>query len=443
MKRSAAFQNIILALSALAVLGAAVWVGMVVFEPAPVPPIPPPRTRVSFDAKADIRQNRLFNALRAVITGEIEPGALGKLNPFVGPAGAGQSGSAAGSGLGVAEEIALGGSGAVSLSPGRDGSMLVLLEGKSGADRIYEVRRFGTDGLVSSLVNWTLVEGDVSGSNDALVPAAFAQDRDGKLWFVSAAGRVAYAEPAPPLARGGVPAWSAMPLVLFAGANVQARFDGNDRLWVTDGNTLYGGDGQSFEAYDLSRLLSEDKRQFVQSAQPAERAMSPSRIQVLAGGRLGVLTPAAGIVLPLASPEQPIVFDLIPTSTEFVPPGIAWGQTPDGDLLYAPKDGSVKLTRLSATGTRMYDDPYAMPRRAFLDPFSLTLSDARALYALDYTPTSTILWTLAGENWTADIVAASGTLPNDAPRRIEPDGAGNVWAILRQRGLLRVSPPKT
>ncbi len=435
-KRSAAFQNIILVLSALAVLGAAVWVGMVVFEPAPVPPIPPSRARVSFDAKADIRQNRLFDTLRAVITGEIEPGALGKLNPFTGPAGSGQSGSAAGSGLGVAEEIALGGSGAIALSPGRDGSMLILLEGRSGADRVYEVRRFGADGSVGSLVNWTLVESDISGSNGALIPVAFAQDRNGTIWFVSAAGRVAYAEP------GAVPAWTAAPLVLFAGANVQIRFDGNDRLWVTDGNILYGGDGQSFEAHDLSQLLSAEKREFIRDAQLTEQLMSPRRIQVLAGGRLGVLTPAAGIMLPLASPGQPIVFDLIPTSTELALGGVAWGQTPDGDLLYAPDAGALTLTRLSVTGSRTYSDPYAMPRRALLDPLGLSLTNARALYALDYTPTSTVLWTLAGENWTADIVAASGTLPNDAPRRIEPDGAGNVWAILRQRGLLRVSPPK-
>ncbi|OGL73014.1 hypothetical protein A3E39_04775 [Candidatus Uhrbacteria bacterium RIFCSPHIGHO2_12_FULL_60_25] len=428
-RRSAAFQRIILVLAALAVLGAAAWAAQQVFEPVPVPPFPPPKARVSFDTRKDIRGNALFQTLQGYVTGVIEPGVLGRPNPFVGPVATGTTaGATGGAGLGVAEEISLGGSGVIALRQAPDGSMLALLEGKRGADAVYEVRRYKTDGVVDSPVTWTVPGGPVS---DAITPASFAEGSDDTFWFVSAAGHVAKA------VTGSMPTWSAAPLMALNGESVSMRVDAADRIWVTDGHTVYNGDGISFTTTDLVSLLPIDTAY----AQDPE-LLNPNMIQVLAGGRFGVLTAAIAYTLPLASSQSPIVYSLLPTSTGGMMQGIAMGQTPEGGLLYVPSVAGPLLALVSSSGTKTYDDPYTVPTRVLSQAIERTATDGNALYALDYSSTSTILWKLIEESWTANVIAASGTLPNDVPVQVEPDGAGNVWVQLKQRGLLRVSPPK-
>jgi lipoprotein-anchoring transpeptidase ErfK/SrfK len=77
------FSRIIMVLMAIASLGAAFWFGMQALEPVPVPPPPPAKSRVTFNPNVDVSKNTVFQRLEPLGPATIEPGELGRVNPFV------------------------------------------------------------------------------------------------------------------------------------------------------------------------------------------------------------------------------------------------------------------------------------------------------------------------------------------------------------------------
>lgn len=66
-----------------AVLGAALWAGSQILEPAPVPRPPTPKGVVKFDSTVDVSKNTVFSGLRPLSTSEVQVEAVGRPNPFV------------------------------------------------------------------------------------------------------------------------------------------------------------------------------------------------------------------------------------------------------------------------------------------------------------------------------------------------------------------------
>ncbi|MBI4139061.1 hypothetical protein HY479_02825 [Candidatus Uhrbacteria bacterium] len=67
----------------LGCLGGVLWVGAQLFEPAPVPPIPPAQRAVKFDPKVDVSQHPIFGGLQPYGPTEVLPGETGRQNPFL------------------------------------------------------------------------------------------------------------------------------------------------------------------------------------------------------------------------------------------------------------------------------------------------------------------------------------------------------------------------
>lgn len=79
------FSRLILLLAISATLIAAYWVGMQVLEPVPVPFSVPAQRTVQFDARADVSKNSVFTSLLPIGPSAVEPGVLGRTNPFLEP----------------------------------------------------------------------------------------------------------------------------------------------------------------------------------------------------------------------------------------------------------------------------------------------------------------------------------------------------------------------
>lgn len=427
-KRSPLIHRLVLVLSALAALGAAAWAGLRAFEPVPIPPVPPPRPAVTFDPRADIRGNPLFGTLQAVIRGEIDIGQIGRSNPFASPSTETPSSPDAAAARGSVEEVSLGGAQVFALAPAVEGGVLALVGGQTAnGAQTYEIRRFAPDTEPATVGRWNAPPAGSDPSTPApLTPVAVRQSGDGKIWLFSVDGRVGT------LQSDGRPVWGPQPILPAlsgAGDLDGVLVDDIGRLWVTDGAQLFVGNGSGFQTIDLPVALSEEDRAAVVSGVADAR---PWRLQSLADGRVGVMTPSFAFTFQLSLQGKPEVTGA-PSGARF----LAFG--PGGALWSAREDGSG-LIRQEGDATRTYEDTRVLPKQA-VDRRLLLTASRETLSALDYNPAGTVLWRTAGNDWVASVIPPQGTQPEDQAARIVADGQGNVWALMQQRGLLLVRPP--
>jgi len=155
-------------------------------------------------------------------------------------------------------------------------------------------------------------------------------------------------------------------------------------------------------------------------------ALIPRRLSTV-GAQIGIVAERAAFIVD----AQGGIRRVLTTSPASIP--LAFG--PEGDL-FGRNAQNGELVRFGATGTTAY--PSAASPQASRSAPGLFAASADALYALDYAPSATVLWTARGGNWTAEIVAASGTVPADTPVALGTDGSGTVWAVFRSGALLRV-----
>jgi len=231
----------------------------------------------------------------------------------------------------------------------------------------------------------------------------------------------------------------------LAGSVTSMAVDGAGRVWATDGASLALGGRDAFAPFPFaSRLRAEDSAALVAEAlempeetrpTPLEGAdgllralIAPRRLSVLSNGEMGLIAARTAFVFPLALQNSIRWTDVSAASVPLAFDG-------SGDV-YARSIVDGAFTRVWATGTTAYTS-VPLPRDARVNP-DLFGSGPDGLFALDYVPTSTVLWTARGGTWTAQIVAASGTAPGDEVVRVGSDGAGNIFAILRQGGLIRI-----
>lgn len=80
---SSLFARITTVIMLLACLAVAFWVISQALEPVAVPPSPPAKAQVRFDPRVDVSQNTVFQRLEPLGPAIIEPGKMGRTNPFV------------------------------------------------------------------------------------------------------------------------------------------------------------------------------------------------------------------------------------------------------------------------------------------------------------------------------------------------------------------------
>ena len=80
---SSLFSKIVMLLLAIACVVAMFWFGSQALEPVEVPPAPPGKSSVTFNPKSDVSQQAVFQRLEPLGPTHIEPGELGRQNPFV------------------------------------------------------------------------------------------------------------------------------------------------------------------------------------------------------------------------------------------------------------------------------------------------------------------------------------------------------------------------
>ncbi len=410
------------------------WGGTTLFRTHFVLTAIPARSSVHFEPNKGAWENPVFRSLRPFFTGSVEVGALGKPLPFSPGGGGGQLLQGQVSLLAMMEDVPLGGARALDLSRAGDGSMLVLLKGiREGGIGTYEIRAYAPDGSVSTFAAWDEHPGD---------PAVFriAGGSDGSVWVGGSAGRVGRSE------KSGAPIWFAAGSTGLQGTVTDLIVDGADRVWATDGTDLALGGQEAFAPFDLLTNIREDERQQILSGLTAmpdaarPRALSgdngllraallPRRLDVLSDGETGLVTADAAFIFPLALQNG---IRWIDTSISTAVP-LAFD--PNGNV-FSRQISDGNLVRSWATGTLAYASS-AIPKDARVSP-SLFAPGGNALVALDFSPSSTVLWTDRGGDWTAEVVAASGTIPGDGVSKVGADGTGNVWAILNQGGLLHI-----
>lgn len=84
MPASSLFTRIMLTLGAISVAGFTFWFLYTSLSPVEVPLPPPTRGALRFDTKADLSQDQRFTDLQALVNDfNIEPGTLGRANPFM------------------------------------------------------------------------------------------------------------------------------------------------------------------------------------------------------------------------------------------------------------------------------------------------------------------------------------------------------------------------
>jgi hypothetical protein len=437
-------HHIALVVSALAVVGIVIWVGMQVLEPVQVPMAPPAKIQVKFDPKADIRKNSLFEMLKEFIIGDLEIGVLGNPSPFVGPNSGmqilqqGQE-----SRLATMEEIPLQGAFAMDFAHGTSGGMHVLLTGMADEyTATYEIRSYETDGSITTFASW------MDPSELAFTPVAIAQDHSGRIWMGSGEGKMGYVE------QGGEPMWFLVEDTGLLGPVKSIVVDAVDRIWATDGVELTVGGDLGFSPVDLYEQMSEGQQgDFIYSIddlairygsvnqiyniRDIKEALMPERLSVTRKGRVGVSTGYTAFHFNLTLQQRPDWINILSVSSTVPliigPNGHVWGRRLEDDV----------LMRVWATGTRAYMSKLAVPSRALMNPYLFT-QDASKLYAVDYAPTSTsVMWSSEGEEWFSQLIVASGTPPLDIPVKIEVDGDENVWMLMKQGGIVRIRRSKS
>jgi hypothetical protein len=466
-KRSVVFDRIVLVLAALAAFGAAAWAGFRLYEPVPIPPIPPTKASVSFDSRVDVRKNGLFGLLHSALRGDVEPGIVGHVNPFatVGAAGAGSSGATGTeqSRSGGVREISLNGGLAVAFARANNAILLLVETTPVGAAiRTFELRRYAAEGEPSTVGRWTL-EGPAGtqASPDAFVPAVVQVDGFGKVWFLSTGGYIGT------LQTDGTPSWNPSPVFKDADAALVDAYgsmavDGAGRLWATDGKSVIVGNGVGFETFDVTKKLSDDLKMQINAAKALVTSAgvwgntpmavyaaalslnggvdldAPRRVEALPDGRMTIMTAIYNIVIPLTITGNADVLMTYGTSGDQL--------LGNGSLALSPAmDGSLWAVRgsewihLKSSSTQPYMDPLVLPNAAASN-YRLAVLGTDALYALDYSSSTTVIWKSTTDGWTGSLIPAASAQPDDVPQKAIVDGQGNVWVIMKQKGLLLVQP---
>lgn len=89
MRAAPLISRLLAVLAAVGVLGLGWWFVQSLLAPVVVPEAPPSgRAAVRFDPDVDISQRPAFNALRPLVSGPLEVGPSGRLNPFLPPSSA-------------------------------------------------------------------------------------------------------------------------------------------------------------------------------------------------------------------------------------------------------------------------------------------------------------------------------------------------------------------
>lgn len=70
-------------LLAVACLVAVFWIGSQALEPVAIPPLPPGKSSVTFNPSSDVSQRPTFLRLEPLGPTTVDPGELGRTNPFV------------------------------------------------------------------------------------------------------------------------------------------------------------------------------------------------------------------------------------------------------------------------------------------------------------------------------------------------------------------------
>ena len=433
--RSPWIHHILLTIGALVLLAALYYSSTQFFQPLTVPPAPPARTQVRFAPKLDVTANPLFQELKGVVTGEVEPGVLGSLAPFVGPDRPDGLSDGQISRLASGEELMLHGAIARDLAHASDGTILVLVhtidEGTGGL--LYIIRKY-LDRSGIEVTRWMASE------QVGLQPVRIAQDSSGTIWVASFNGRIGTVVP------GSAPVWrSETELSLFA-PTTDLEIDALDRVWITDGLTVFVGGEQSFTPLDLSIQLSEEDRvkfgnelsALPENIRPTplegpdgliRAALLPEGLYPYGGGRMGLTTGYSAFTFPLAFQNASEWSDTLEASALSLIVDHAGG-------VWALRYTDGALLRMTPTSTREFTGATA-PRDARTNP-DLFASDGSKLYSVDYASSSKILWSTIDDSWAAEVIVASGTLPNDRIKELQADSSGNLWMIMSQGGLVRI-----
>lgn len=77
------FSRIILVVVVLASLGGGLWVVSQLLEPVAVPPPPLHKAAITFNPASDVSKNLVFQGLQPLGPMTVEPGEMGRLNPFL------------------------------------------------------------------------------------------------------------------------------------------------------------------------------------------------------------------------------------------------------------------------------------------------------------------------------------------------------------------------
>lgn len=434
-KLSSITKKLAVLIAAIVAFGAIVWVGMRVFEPVSVPPPIAAKAHVTFDPKTDIRSNPLFDTLRLFVAGDIQAGALGKAFPFLRD-GQGAIPGQAGSRLASAEELLLSGAVARDLARSSSGEMLILLSGVGGDGTIsYEIRSYPFGFEPETFASWT------APSRPDTRVVRIAQDRQDRVWLLNEEGGVGY------IFAGGSPVWPQGLQTGLSGGSLIA-VDGADRIWVTDGTNVSIGGEREFTLMNIAESMREmDRIAFNQQLTDASSdirpeplsgpegllraGLLPESFRMLSDGRIALVTGYTVLAFPLSLQTPPDWTDLLSAGISPLTVG------PNGDVWGVERE-TGGLARIWATGTRSYADEASSPEDVKQNPDLFASFDA-TLYTLDYSTAAPFLWSTQGEHWSAKVVVASGTLPEDMPRRIAVDAMGDVWALMSQGGVVHIT----
>jgi hypothetical protein len=426
ISRSRLIHYVSLAVAAAVVFAIAAWVALNAIEAVPMPPVPPSKADVTFNPQVDVRNHPLFNTLRTLTRGKVMAGVLGKVNPFLGGSGSAEALQQSARKLGTIEEVSLGGGTAIAIASGAETGMVALVrKGQAG----YEVWRFTRDGNAQSLGNWS-----VEGNDPSITPVALQEDRNGDVWLLSAGGRIGS------LQSDGRPLWGSVAIdgIQTAIAAPQAMFalDGAGRMWMTDGRSLFVGNGIGFQRIDLAAQLSSADRQAlgVAEGQVVPEAFTiPRRIQTLADGRIAILTSRFIATFPLNLQGAAAVTVAEGNVVAVEPEGALWSVTRDAS-------GAVTAWTRSVQGqSQSMTNLVVLPKQAGNTPALATIGNG-TLYAFDYAQEGSVLWRVQDGVWVVGVLSPEGPQPQDRVEYVVADREGAVWALLAQRGVLLLQP---
>lgn len=436
---STLIKRVAVLLAAAICLGMIFWVGSKLLEPTNVPPPMPSKSLVSFQGDTAVLENPLFKTLQTFITGEVMLGPVGNSFPFGAVAqGGGDASSTAGTPtalqLATFESVAVGEGYVVKDAiRGRTGKVLALLYRPDGDGVTYDIRSYAWND-VAVFSSWHV------DANPANRIAGIAEDSSGSVWVLNEQGGVGRAR------EGETPTWFGVQTGL-TGSRLRIAIDTADQVWVSDGITVAVGSESSFTPVDLYASLSEGEREKLAnqlavlppSVKPMAQgtgvdglvraALQPDDFFQLADGRLALTTGYGVLRFPLAQTSRVEWIDTLDALA--LPLAVAT----NGDV-WALRYTDEMLMRLRGSESVSFR-PGISPKDARVNPDLFTSAGAR-FFAFDYAATSTFLWSTDGTVWGNQVVAASGTMPNDTARKIVSDRFGAIWAILSQGGLMRI-----